>query len=107
MGAFKNIGRNPYFPVQTRIEQAIAKLKAKGVEQDNCPRCMVFDWNVDILDIPVNSAMASNSFLSALSPNAVFTQESSHRTTGVFSVLSLVCKNCGYSIFHSLSILDK
>jgi hypothetical protein len=108
MGAFENIGRRKNdLPLHVRIEKAVAKLKTKGVENDNCPRCTVFDWNVDILEIPANSLLASSPILGLISPKgAYFSQSPSHLATGVLSVLSLVCKNCGYSIFHNMSMLD-
>lgn len=109
MGAFKNIGRQTSsLPLHVRIEKAVARLKTKGVENDFCPRCGVFDWNVDILEIPANSLLASSPFSGSYSLNATFfSQNPSHLATGVLSVLSLVCKNCGYSIFHNMSMLDE
>jgi len=46
-------------PAHVRINQAIEKLKQRGVKDDYCPRCNTFDWNVDILDVPASSAMMS------------------------------------------------
>lgn len=85
---------------EIRIQKAIEVIKARGVRDDNCPRCGKFDWNVDLLHIPANSDM--------LRPSAVgfqVQQPASARTTGVLSVLSMACKNCGYTIFHTLNVL--
>ena len=41
-----------------RIENAIAELKRRGVKSDYCPRCDTSDWNVDLLEIPANSALS-------------------------------------------------
>jgi hypothetical protein len=105
MGGFQKLGQT--VPVQSRIERAVAQLKSKGVENDHCPRCNVFDWSVDILDIPVNSAMSAVPLYFLAKVENPLHPILSPQPTGTFSVLSLVCKNCGYSIFHSLSILDK
>lgn len=95
-------------PLHVRIEKAVAKLKTKGVKSDNCPRCTVFDWNVDILEIPANSLLASSPLFGLISPGPTyFAPSPSHPAAGVLSVLSLVCKNCGYSIFHNMSMLDE
>ena|ERR1700757_389066 len=112
MGGFRQLGQrpNPTESVQVRIERAIARLKEKGVENDHCPRCTVFDWNVDILEIPVNSAMAPPfaSFLGPLDTKPdIYGQRTNRPASGILSVLSLVCKNCGYSIFHNMNMLDR
>ncbi len=88
-------------PPHVRINQAIEKLKQRGVKDDKCPRCGVFDWNVDITDIPASSAMARLPL--PTSGNYVYTQE----PTGFLAVLSLVCKNCGYLIFHNIDALER
>jgi len=112
MGTFKNLGQGQSdVPVRVRIERAVAKLKARGVENDRCPRCNVFNWNVDILDIPANSAMERTRFFLSLapppSPDPFTAAAPSYPPNSVLSVLSLVCKNCGYSIFHNMGMLDE
>jgi hypothetical protein len=90
-------------PPAVRINRALALLKERGVLKDSCPRCNVFDWNVDINDIPANSAMAH------WSPTAYPTQSrySFNQEFGPYmSLLSIVCKNCGYTMFHNMNILE-
>jgi hypothetical protein len=85
-----------------RIKQALELLKQRGVTNDYCPRCNTFDWIVDINDIPVNSAMAQP----ALPPLPLGGQYFyNSQPAALLSVLSIVCKNCGYSIFHNMGIL--
>lgn len=99
MPGFDNL-RTPIAP-QLRINRAIETLKAKGVKDDYCPRCGVFDWNVDITDIPAGSLMSRSPL--PLEANYVHTRE----PNGFLSVLSLVCKNCGYLIFHNIDALER
>jgi len=87
----------------TRINQAIEELKKRGVTNDHCPRCNTFDWNVDIIDIPANSAMASH-FLPPV-PRGGGYSYNMQQPTGLLPMLSIVCKNCGYTMFHNMNIL--
>ena len=96
MSGFESIGR-PHPSAQIRIERALAELRKRGVENDHCPRCVRFDWNVDIVDIPANSQVAR---VRASLP-WVYTQQ----PTGILSVLGVVCKKCGYTMFHNMAIL--
>lgn len=85
---------------QQRIQLAIAELKRRGVSSDFCPRCNTSDWNVDLLEIPANSAMSSYGANQALiGTNYLF------QGGGRLSLLGIVCKNCGYTLFHNLDIL--
>jgi predicted nucleic-acid-binding Zn-ribbon protein len=78
-----------------RISQAIDELRKRGVKNDYCPRCETNDWNVDLVEIPANSA---------LSPMGLPTFRGGG-ATGYFSLLAVVCKNCGNTIFHNMEIL--
>jgi predicted nucleic-acid-binding Zn-ribbon protein len=82
-----------------RIQQALDELKKRGVESDYCPRCNTSDWNVDILEIPANSAM-SRPGIPMFAPIVA-----NQQATGVIPLLGIVCKNCGYAIFHNLNVL--
>jgi ribosomal protein S27AE len=86
-----------------RINLALEELKKRGVANDYCPRCNTFDWSVDINDVPATSAMAQPS----LPPIQFQTRYSYNRQSGpVISMLSIVCKNCGYTMFHNMGILE-
>jgi predicted nucleic-acid-binding Zn-ribbon protein len=104
MGAFGRIGKigDSQLSTEARIQKALDTIKARGVENDFCPRCGIFDWNVDLLDIAANSEMASRFgmplFMLAVSPPK--------QTLGSLSVLSITCKNCGYTMFHTLNVLE-
>lgn len=104
MSGFQGI-RRPSLPrlvtTEERIERALAKLRERGVTNDFCPRCNTHDWNVDVLQIPANSGMSSG-FGSA---REAFSAALVGRTAGILQILGLVCKNCGYSIFHNLDVL--
>ena len=93
---------------QVRIQKAVEQMKARGVDDDRCPRCHIFDWNVDLLDIPVNSAMSQPRFVGIVGQGMQSIPPLSpwEQTTGALAVLSLVCKNCGYTIFHTLNVLE-
>jgi hypothetical protein len=91
---------------QVRIQKAIKEMKARGVDDDHCPRCHTFDWNVDLLDIPVSSASMA-SLADFWSPQAIPLPTSPWtQTASALPVLSIICKNCGYTIFHTLNVLE-
>ncbi len=100
MTGFENIKTQPSAAV--RISQALVELKRRGVTSDYCPRCNTFDWSVDINDIPANSAMAKPSLPPLPLPGRI-----TYRTqpTAFISVLSIVCKTCGYTMFHNMEVL--
>jgi hypothetical protein len=78
---------------QERIAQALAELSKRGVKHDYCPRCDHRDWNVDLLEVPANTALSE----SGLPPWS--------GASGYLPLLAVVCTNCGNSIFHNLNIL--
>ena len=88
---------------QMKIQQALDELKKRGVTSDYCPRCGTADWNVDLLSIPATSALSSRSTegLGQVFPRVMPYSQS----TGVIPLLGIVCKNCGYSMFHNLNVL--
>src|SRR5258706_13774373 len=96
-------GTNPYVRLkdlvggtsEEPVSQAMAELHKRGVKHDSCPRCNHNAWNVDLLEVPADSALSPE----GLSP---FPRGS---VNGRLSLLALVCSNCGNSIFHNLSIL--
>ncbi|HXX19298.1 MAG TPA: hypothetical protein VEJ46_07835 [Candidatus Acidoferrum sp.] len=97
----------PRFPPQTsgtgspqeRIYKALQELKKRGVKEDYCPRCDTHDWTVDILEIPVKSAMSKVLFMTVGLPT-------DYSQADFISVLTIVCKNCGYTMFHTLTALQ-
>ena len=103
MSGFHGIKRQA-LTTQIRIQRALEELKKRGVKSDYCPRCETSDWNVDILEIPANSEMSTGG---GAGPTAQIYPRSVVFTpaNGVLPLLGIVCKNCGYSIFHNLNIL--
>jgi ribosomal protein S27AE len=82
---------------ETKIHEAMESLKQRHVKiDDNCPRCNFGKWNVDLLEIPALSLIAS---FAPLAPGYVSTGETN------LSVLALVCTRCGYTMFHNLHVL--
>jgi predicted nucleic-acid-binding Zn-ribbon protein len=75
------------------VNQALEVLKGK-VKNDNCPRCEVFDWSVDAIAIDTIPIAGVPAHL----PNSYF--------PGKILVLQIVCKNCGYTMFHNLNALN-
>ena len=74
------------------VNSALAVLKDR-VKNDKCPRCETFDWSVDpvlINVVPIEGVPAHMPFY--ISP-------------GQIPLLQLVCKNCGYTMFHNLTAL--
>ena len=98
MSGFSQVSR-PSLLVQARIAKALQEIKARGVKDDYCPRCGTFDWSVDLLDILVNSALRRTSI-------GEFAFSETLMTGGALNVLSVTCKNCGYTMFHTLNILE-
>lgn len=85
---------NPLDPEAVKlVERALEELKKRNVTNDNCPRCETFDWNVEpvaINVIPLRGIPASL-------PSSYF--------PGHIAAIQIVCKNCGYTMFHNLSTL--
>jgi predicted nucleic-acid-binding Zn-ribbon protein len=74
------------------VTGALELLKGK-VKHDHCPRCEVFDWSVDAIAIDVIPVQG----LPAHTPLSYF--------PGKILLLQIVCKNCGYTMFHNLNAL--
>ena len=89
---------NPESP-QERISYALEQLKTRGVKSDFCPRCETDDWNVDILEIPVRSAMSKTLLMAVL-------HNTTYAPSDFIPVLAIVCKNCGFTMFHNLNVLE-
>jgi len=85
--------------VNEKLQAALAELRKRGVKNDYCSRCETHDWNVDLLEIPANSA------LSAAGLPAFRGSAFQRGPSGYLSLLAAVCKNCGNTIFHNLGIL--
>lgn len=81
---------------EIRIARAMKALQERGVKHDYCPRCEKLDWNVDLLEIPANSALSFRGLLTFPGGSV----------SGYLSLLAVVCRNCGYSLFHNLEVLD-
>ncbi len=90
----------PQLPVQETIQRALAQLQTRGLRNNSCERCGWDKWEVDILTIPANSTMES--LARHLGPG-------SYVATGntFISLLSVACTNCGYTVFHSLNVLER
>jgi len=74
------------------VNRAIEILKERGVTHDNCPRCETFDWGVVPLALNVIPLEGSSSLPMSYFPGHV-------------SLLQFTCKNCGYTMFHSLKTI--
>jgi ribosomal protein S27AE len=76
------------------VEKALAELKKRNVTHDYCPRCETFDWNVEPIAIDVIPLRG----VPATLPGSYW--------PGQINAIQFVCKNCGYTMFHNLNILD-
>lgn len=85
-----------------RIEQALQKMRSRGVLDDHCPRCKRVDWKVDIVNIPASSEVGFKSIPPLAGHAYVYTPT----PTGLLSLISIVCGNCGFTMFHNTDILD-
>ncbi len=85
----------PRLKEQIIIDEALKALQARGVKHDYCSRCESHDWNVDLLEIPANSALSLTG-LPTFPGGGV---------SGYLSLLAVVCTNCGNTIFHNLDVL--
>jgi predicted nucleic-acid-binding Zn-ribbon protein len=77
--------------VTSLVESALAELKRRKVLHDRCPRCEVFDWNVDIVTMPAYPV--TKPVLGETRP-------------GYLPTLIMLCKNCGYTMLHNLNVLN-
>lgn len=75
------------------VDAALAELKRRNVTHDYCPRCDTFDWSVEPVAISVKPLRGVPTGL----PSAYFPAE--------IMVIQIVCKNCGYTMFHNLNVL--
>jgi hypothetical protein len=80
---------------EMKIAEAMKALEARGVKHDCCSRCEAEDWNVDLLEIPANSALSVTGLPTFPGGGA----------SGSLSLLAVVCRNCGNTIFHNLDVL--
>lgn len=89
---------------QVRTYAIIEELKNRGVTNDHCPRCNAFDWSVDFLEILARpTAYDPNTPLPhLLHSDLQFVQP---MPTGFIRMVCIVCRNCGYTVFHNLDIL--
>jgi hypothetical protein len=76
------------------VNEALAELRKRGVKNDYCPRCETFDWDVEPIAINVIPLRGVPAFI----PHAYF--------AGQIMLLQVVCKNCGYTMFHNLNVLN-
>src|SRR6266849_4828478 len=75
------------------VEAAIERLKERKATHDLCPRCDTLDWSVDPVAISVMPLRGVPTGL----PSAYFPAQ--------IMVVQIVCKNCGYTMFHNLNVL--
>jgi predicted nucleic-acid-binding Zn-ribbon protein len=75
------------------VNRALEELKRRNVKDDYCPRCQNPDWTVDVVSIQVAPLQG----VPAAIPSAYF--------PGYIEALVVVCKRCGYTMFHNLSVL--
>ncbi len=84
---------------QGRIRKAIEELKRRGVKSDTCPRCDASDWNLDLIEVSTKSPLAPAS-------GPIFPRTSEYdQASGFIPLLGIVCKKCGFSMFHNLDVL--
>jgi len=72
---------------------ALEELKNRNVKHDKCPRCETLDWSVE----PIAVAIIPLRGIPAAIPSAYF--------PGNLLLIQMVCKNCGYTMFHNLNTL--
>ena len=94
MSGFQGIKPPQPSSVRERVDKVIEKLKERGATGDNCVRCGVFDWSVDFLQIPASPVLAGTYII--MGPQSA-----------LLPVVCFVCKNCGYTMFHNLEVLEK
>lgn len=85
----------PRLSAQIKIDEAMKALEQRGVKHDYCARCETNNWNIDLLEVPASSA---------LSPMGLPYVRGA-AGTGYLSLLAVVCRNCGNTIFHNLDVL--
>jgi hypothetical protein len=85
----------PRLSTQVKIDEVMKALQQRGVKHDYCPRCDTKNWNIDLVEIPANSALSEQGLPYFRAGTA----------SGYLSLLAVVCTNCGNTIFHNLDIL--
>lgn len=78
---------------QKAVTAILAELKRRNATANGCERCGTDDWGADLVAIPANPLR--------IGPLAGVILDNSY-----IPVLSICCKNCGNTHFHSLLILD-
>jgi hypothetical protein len=90
---------------QVRAQYIIDELKKRGVTNDYCTRCNAFDWSVDFLEIPArptaNNPNVPLKYLLHADP-----QFAQPMPTGFIRMVCIACRNCGYTMFHNMDILE-
>jgi predicted nucleic-acid-binding Zn-ribbon protein len=81
---------------QRIVQQALAELRRRGVNNDYCPRCNTPNWNVDLLGIP-STSLYSTGYGPVGFPR--------RQPTGYLPVMAIACTNCGYTVLHNLNVL--
>jgi predicted nucleic-acid-binding Zn-ribbon protein len=85
---------NPLDPEAVRlVNRALEELRTRGVKNDRCPRCDTHDWNVEPVAIKVIPLEGPSANL----PMSYFPE--------YITAIQIVCKNCGYTMFHNLRSL--
>ena len=85
---------NPLSPQGVKlVDRALEELRKRNVKNDYCPRCETFDWNVEPVAINVIP-------LEGIPASTAMSYYPSH-----LAALQIVCKNCGYTMFHNLDVL--
>ncbi len=100
---FSRIGGRVTLTPEMKIHEAMQELKRRKVAVDeNCPRCNFDQWNADLLEIPATSLMTSaqSGAFSGLGGGHYINTGASK-----LSVLTIVCRRCGYTMLHSLDVL--
>ena len=86
---------------ESKVHEAMEELKRRHVRiDDNCPRCNFDQWNVDLLEMPTNSLMTS-------AQAGAYSMPGHYVNTGAtnLTVLTIVCRRCGYTMLHNLDVL--
>jgi predicted nucleic-acid-binding Zn-ribbon protein len=94
---------------EIRVARIIEQLKTRGVNSDYCPRCGVFDWSVDFLALSGRPTVYHpRKDIIATTPSLTSEiQIGETMPSGFMRLVCIVCKNCGYVIFHDLNVLEK
>lgn len=86
----------PHSPeMEIIIKQALETLRERKVTNDVCPRCKAEDWAVDLLAIPADPLTLKMFRYAAHIPGG----------RSYLEALAISCTNCGYTMFHNLSML--